>query len=699
MKYFLKFSLLSIAVFSAFISFSQNGYFGNTTLSYDDAVIFNEEINYEIAGKKLDFIEFVVSKNIVVELKSQKAVDFFSNYVLTKNEDPLYLAHAPVARNYSPLLSGYKVNYFNVNRVLAEDKKEAIEVKADFAEVQSSSIFDDYYDKYYRISYNIPDLQVGDLINIEFSFTVPYNENLQKLSSNRFFFNSNIFKKKTSIKLSHNNRLLTKIGYFNNAKPDTIIQDETFNSYYWEFENLQPNIYEKGSRAYQQLPYVVFSLFPYDMLYELPNSFQEEFVPYYSIFSYIREEKFVSLLASAYQGVNNKQFSQLRKYIDSKVNSLSDSVKDIEKIKLIHNDIANHFTFSNDVDYFKKRDTRNPRMGDYITKESIRDIKRYDVYAFILFELNYQFFSVYLADNRYAEISDEYFRPMAESDFLFAIMADERVHFLYPKKSRFGYLFGEIPFYFQNTNTRFVHLSDYRAYEQPINTAMRKIKMPGSGLSDNYRKTNTLVNVNLQNNTVSFSSRINLSGQYSTMTRGVYQYTVKDLTVNPLYNQKIWENISGLSDTSAQVEITNMEFPFNANINASFSSTEIIEQHQDTISISIAHWFKHILYPDMEVDNRSLDFYPDFQGRDTYVYFLKFDQEVQYIDEFEKINLKNDFGELEITISQIDTQSVKITSSFATIAEKIKAEDIQYVGDFFHHLEQLNHYQLQFITQ
>lgn len=687
-----------VALFScSFLVFSQNGYFDQTTFAYEDAVIFEEKINYEIAGKKIDFIEFVISKSIMIDLKSQKAVDYFANYVLTKLEDPLYVAHAPTGRNYSPLFSNLKVNYFEVNKVLADGEREEIKTKASYNDFYSSSLLDDFYDKYYEITYHIDGLNIGDTIIIEYSYTIPYNENFFKLSSNRFFFNSNIYKEKTSVKLSHNNRLKSTINYYNDAKPDTIVKGETFTNYVWELVDLQPNIFEEGSKAYKELPYVVYSLFPYDLLYELPNSFQEEFLPYYSILSYLREKKFLALLESAYQGVNNKQFSQTRKYIGAMTSSLPKDSKGEEKIKQIHNDIALNFQFSNDIDYFKKKDTRNPRMGDYITKKTIRDIKRYDVYAFILFELKHQFYTVYLADHRYGVISEDYFKPMSESDYLFSVLTEDRVHFLYPKKSRFGYLFGEIPFYFQNTDSRFVHLSDYRAHEQAVNTEMRKVEMPISGINDNYRKTNTLVNVNLQNNTVQFNARINLSGQYSTMTRGVYQYNVKDETINPIYNQKIWENISGANDTSAQAEITNKEFPFNANVNASFTSSELIQQNGDRLSIDLSNWFKHIIYPAMDTKNRTLDFYPDFQMRDTYVYFLKFDKEVQLAEGFDNIEINNDFGELEISINQMDPHSIKITSSFAVVAQKIKSEEIEQVKEIYEAIEKTNKYHLKLV--
>jgi hypothetical protein len=678
---------------------AQSGYFNQTSLSKDDAVILNEEINYEVSGKKLNFIQFIISKNILIDLKSQKAIDYFSNYRLTQNEDPLEVVHAPKARNFNALFSELKVNYFKAKRQIEEGDYQELDFVSNFKEVESSSVTDDFYDVYYDIYYQIDGLEIGDKLLIEWSYTVPYAGNFYKLTSNRFFFNSNVYKEKTQVTLSHHKDLKSEVKYYFGAKPDTIIEGEDFYFYQWKFDQLEGNIFEVGSRAYQELPHVVYSLFPYDLLYTFPNSFREEFIPYYSMFSYLREKKFVSLLASAYQGVNNKQFSQVRKYIDAVTNELPDTIAEADKAKAIHNDIALNFKFSDDIDYFKQRDTRNPRMGDYITAHSIRDIKRYDVYAFILFELKNQFYTVYLADNRYAEITFDYFKPMAQSDYLFGMMADDRIHFLYPKKSRFGYLFGEIPFYFQNASARFVHLSDYRAYEQPINTEMRKLNMPNSGIFDNIRKTNALVTVSLEKNILEFNARISLSGQYSTMTRGVYQYHEKDETVNPLYNQKIWEDIVGVSDTSAQVDLTNKDFPFNAQVNASFTSSEILQNHQDTLSIDLANWFKHVIYPNMEIDNRSLDFYPDFQGRDTYVYFLKFDQEINLLNDFEEVSIHNSFGELDISMVQMDSKSIKISSSFASISPKIEAQEISTVGEIYQNIEQLNTARIQFLLK
>ena len=82
-------------------------------------------------------------------------------------------------------------------------------------------------------------------------------------------------------------------------------------------------------------------------------------------------------------------------------------------------------------------------------------------------------------------------------------------------------------------------LNDYKNYRNPINDTLRQVQLPHSYINDNTRKNNILVKINLDALSASFDARINLSGQYSTLIRGLYQYNYQDETINKLYNKKI----------------------------------------------------------------------------------------------------------------------------------------------------------------
>jgi len=339
-------------------------------------------------------------------------------------------------------------------------------------------------------------------------------------------------------------------------------------------------------------------------------------------------------------------------------------------------------------------------MGDYLTNRTIRDISRYDVYVALILKLRLDYFTAYVCDKRVGEINDEFFAPMYDSDYLFAILLkNERLHYLYPKKSRFGYYLNEIPFYFENTKARLVHLNDYRGFKDPINTDLRQIMLPGSVIKENTRRNNILVKINLDTLSTVFNARIFLNGQYSTLTRGVYQYNHKDETINNLYNTKIWELNDDVEVISQETKVTSKEFPFPTIVNTKYQFNNLLKVKNDTFSLNLKNWFNHVIYNDFDTTDRQLDFYPDFYGKDSYVYYLQFDKNIQLINSLEKKNIINEFGELAISVEQIKPNTVKISTIFITTNSIITADKINAVKEIYDEIQRLNNSHLLFTLE
>lgn len=665
--------------------------------SSEPAIIIEEDNSIEIRGQKVDFIQFLITKKMKVKILTEEGVERFSHFSFPEPFDPSFIGHFPEARNYTDALSELFVKHFKVN-IVAKDGSYRKPILVDSVEVvRTVDIMTDYYANYDKQHVGITNLEIGDVLEVDYQYDLRYMVNMFDLSSFRVFFNGDIPKEKYHLKISHNDKLETDI-VMENMEQDSGHVVDGFRVYEWNRTNLSGCIDEAASRPYLELPHVVFSIKPYELLYEYYYTFEERFIPFYAIYAAVREKNHLDILKSVHQGINTRQYSQINKFVRTQTEDIKNDSLGLEKLKKIHHTIVDDFVFDSDIKYFEQLDARRDRFGDYVSKKSIRDISRYDVYVSLILKLDLAYLTAYVCDIRTGNISNTYFAPMKENDYLLAVVLDDNtVQFINPKRSRFGYYLNEMPFYYEGSKARLVSLADYRNYKDFVAESNRQITIPRSPLSHNQRRTNSVVQLNIDSTHVEFNTRINLSGQYSTMSRGLYLYDVKDGTVNELYNKKVWDLHKGIKHSKPKVIIQEKEAPFNAKVSVSYSSDELLSKSGDTTIFDLSNMFNHIVYQNISEANRKLDYYSDFLGQDTYVYFLKFDEDISLVSEFKSVDIKNSFGELEIAIQQLSPRNIKISSNYIVKTGKINAEDIHKVGSIYSEVSKLNHSVLKFL--
>ena len=688
------FVLLSTCVYSQQIG----GTLVDTIISSEAAIILEEDNYIDIRGQKVDFIQFLVSKKMKVKILTEEGVKRFSHYSLPEAFDPTFVAHFPEARNYTNALSELFINHFKV-KILDEDGNYRKPILVDTVEiVRTVDPISNFFANYNKPHIGITNLEVGDVLEVNYQYDVRYMVNMLDLSSFRVFFNGDIPKEKYHLKITHHDRLETDIA-MENMEQDSGKIVEGYRVYEWNRTNLSGCIDESGSRPYLELPHVVFSIKPYELLYEYYYSFEERFIPFYAIYAAVRERNHLDILKSVHQGINTRQYSQINKFIRAQTEGIENDSLGLEKLKKVHHTIVDDFVFDPDIRYFEKLDPRRDRFGDYVSKKSIRDISRYDVYVSLILKLDLAYMSAYVCDIRTGNISNTYFAPMKDNDYLLAVVLDNNtVQFINPKRSRFGYYLNEMPFYYEGSKARLVSLADYRNYKDYYAENNRQITIPRSPLMQNQRRTNSVVIVNVDSSQVKFDTRINLSGQYSTMSRGLYLYDVKDETVNELYNKKVWELHKGIKHSKSEVVIQEKEAPFNVKVTVRYSSEQLLSNSGDTIILDLNHMFNHIVYQDIDVENRKLDYYSDFLSQDSYVYFLKFDEDITLVSKLESIDMKNSFGELKISVKQMGTRHIKVSSNFIVKTGKVKAADIHNVGDIYSKIIEFNQSNIKFLV-
>ncbi len=758
--YFYFFIAISVLFFMPISAWSYSGIPMDSSqfdqyVANQDVIIINEENTIDIQGQKAAYIFYTISKTIKFKIQKKTGIEKMSDLVLPESFDPVYLAHFPDDRNYTLAYSEMKCIDFNVHITDSMGLEKMAEWDVIKEDVEMLMLTDSRYGKFRRCTYQIHNLQIGDEITVEYKYTVNYDVNFLQLSSFRIFFNGKIFKKNYQLKISHSKDLLDQFEYANAAEPDSVYEEKKMKVYYWRKKDLLASINEAGARPHLCLPYFVFSIFPYELLYELSGSFEERIMPLYSLYAGEREQNHLGIAKSVFQGVKNNQYIQVNKFIQRNTENITDDTLHYKQLKAIHHNIVDDFIFDNDIEYFKNNDTREARIGDYLSKKTLRDINRYDTYVALILKLKLSYFTTYLCDNRVGEISKAFCKPMGDSDYLFSVvLKNNSVQFLYPKKTKTGYYLNEIPFYFENTRARLVILDDYHVYESPLtevvnnpsmykgtlvnNTnqrilmnkplakdlsdlvggterfeysseyrvynsniaeSFRDIQLPKSKIEDNYRRSNIMVQVSLKDTTVSFHAKVQLSGQFSTLTRGLYQHNDKDESINSLYNKKIWELNNDVKLIRKSVQIRDKEFPFTAVVEADYKANNLLRNTKDTIFLCTENWFNHIIYTDLDTTYRQLDFYPDFYAQDSYVYYIKLDQNIKLIQTDYDIEIKNEFGELSIKTEQIQADVVKISSLYSITTNMVKADQIGAVKNIYTAIQKMNNGNIKFILE
>ncbi|MDD5569935.1 MAG: hypothetical protein PHD97_02145 [Bacteroidales bacterium] len=676
------------------------------------STILQEDYNIKLVGKREFFINILLSKKIKVKILDSAGLKAFSKITLPEPFDQTYIYHNSEIRNSGFFISNFKVGNFDATIINENSLPKKANIKQETKKIISVGI-DGYFGNLEQSIYNIDNIKIGDILEINYNILIPYNGNaenivniifhytgnIDKLTSFRLFFNSIFEKEKFDLKISVEKGMIANIFDFNNAKPDSIIDTDKEKIYKWHRNNLSGCINEEGSRPYLSLPYLLITIIPDELHYTIPNSFIERNMPLYVLAASYRERRFLPILQGINNGVVTKQFLGIYEFIDKETSDIKNDSTGLIKFTKLNSSIVDNFTYNNDKNYFLKEDVAQENLGEYTSNNTLRDISRYNLYVAILFKLGLGPYSAYLVDKRFGEISSDFVAPMFDSDFLLCpVTKTGRISFIYPKKSRFGYYVSELPFYFENVKTRLVWQDDYNYYKDSIKETFRYVITPTSSLLDNERKNNVMVNVDIDKKSTTFNGRIILKGQYSTLIRGVYLYNYKDQTINELYNKKIYDLNNYVKVNKNEVKIVERGFPFKSEINVQYSCDSLIKKNGDTCLLSLKKWFNHIIYKNIDTSNRQQSFYSDFLGIDTYVYMVNFNKNVEIYSMPSMINISNEYGDLIIEAEKIDSNNIKISSYFATKAEVVLPNKINLVKSIFNNIDKLNNSCIKFKT-
>lgn len=584
---------------------------------------------------------------------------------------------------------------------------------------------------YYAISLTIKNLSVGDEIDVRYKCKEAIDHYLHfyydspaparwdfSLNSNdkyilssmtddlqknqlpyRMFYNGNLSKQHFKLSFEYNNNVQYYIvscfngGQFNDST--TIGNTTKFN---WERNNLDGCINESGARVHNALPYMTFYYHGRDfgkvnqqtgeVLQPWPYSWEAYFV-----FSSVQvEDKGAEDFTRKFLPKDHTTIV-MRNYLKELQKSVADSNK-YAWVRAYHKDLTENFTYQNDAGFIGGGIERKERLGDFFENKIIRQISRNRIYRFMFFLMREDYFIARLYDKRVHDLNYDRYTPSLCFDTYYGIVHGKNVSYFLPKKANFGWYENELPFYYEDINTELVpqNVDIEEKYKKLPTVNYQRVRTPYSTLNDNYRNQNVMVNLSTETLATTFDARVELSGQFSTMTRGYYQENYKDPSVNELYNHKISDLGSNVKLISQEKTLGKSDFPFTTTYHIKYEKNDAVTKAADgTLHLNLSNWFAHIIYKNFLADNRKTDFYFDFQFQDDYKYFIKTDEPVTVINAADfATELKTDFGTYNIVLSYPQSDIIQIESKMIVKDEHVPAKNVVNVAAVYAAIEQLN---------
>lgn len=685
-----------------------------------DAVVLLEE--NEIFIPRAYDQNFSFKRHIRVKLLNNKGVSDFSKFKLPVSfdteYDQAYIPYTKRAKTNYPLYYDMEVLYFAI-RVIKSDGK-IIEIIPHNKINGIETFYDNIYyhtqllkafNYFFWVDENT--FQVNDEIEVVYKYTVP-NNIFAGWGSHRFFFHGKHSKQECSFKFNYeidnhfflsNKNIESKISVI----PDFSNKKMGFKVF--SLTNLNNISNDAGSKLYIDIPYISFYTNKGDYgQYDISNPNDRKIVkvlPY--PWTYIMKHNISYLNTKDYKTIYKRKdddtFALNNLYNQSGVD-IADSTG-VALMMNLHKNISDSFSYMNNFERYKKDayNSETTSIAAALKRKLLIEEHRHYIYSFCAFKVNKPFFIAIIPDNRIERIDQFAAHPLLSCNGIYAFTKGNKIHYFFPKRQRYGYEVNEFPFYMENNRSILVtQNADMQSYEdvdkRKSGVAEQKleedrivnndlIKFSTTYNSDenaNIRTTSSLININLRTKEGHIDTKLLLSGQYSTLIRGNYQYNNKDSSINPLYNTKPFDS---LNLVSTMIIGHNDKFPFNTSIRLKHVQEIFFNDINDTlITINTKNWFHHVVYPNFTSINRILNFYPDFKSQDRYKYILKFDMPVRLKSNPDHlVDISNEFGKYQFSIKQTSDTEIEIESYYAVLTDMVLAEKTKFVEEIFKSIE------------
>ena len=675
----------------------------NKQYAEEPAVILEEKTRMELLEDKFYNnyrFNYLIEKKIRIRYQSKEGIAQFSKFSLPEDFDPQSSYYGLTLKQHQvmhrPKGDYDMVDYF-VARIIKPDGTVKSAIITDSAEVEEFSVYPTERNyqtskprltKHYAVHFTIKNIEVNDEVEINYSVRHVF-------LPSRFFFNGVLPKQKLDFTLKTDNRgHIYFVNQSNGASFKDSLNIGNHITYRWYLSNLAGCINEKGGRPYHELPYFAIHLneMNYGVLDEkgsllqaLPYTWGTAMMDFVGYEHPIPKDVVYNDLA--------KVNVELMKWINQKTTAIADTNRAL-KAKVLHEDVVDNFKYQKDDAYFRNEDNENENLAKFIQNRTLREISRVRFYTRYMEKIKATYYKVLLLDKRVEEMVFEKFQIPVTYKIGFCIPYKSNPIILFPKLDRYGWYDNELPFYYEDIATSLVpqNLPADEAFKQLPKVTFINIRTPNSAISDNQRVTNVMASFHPDTGIVHFESKVDLKGQFSTMTRGSYLYNYIDATSNPLYHQLVWQVQDDVKKPEIKITTQEKKYPFDFAFLTNYKSRKILLKGKtESYFLSLKNWFPHLTESGLGGEHRQLSFFTDFTGRDSYRYYIKCGKPVNLANalSFEK-NIDNNAGSYLCRISQPQADVIMIESTLLIKKEKVKPDEVKGLEEIYEAARNLN---------
>ncbi len=668
---------------------------------YEDLVILQENMDVTFTGEKAEFINVDVKNTSVIIFKNEKGIKSYQPFVLPKRFDELYIFHAPAIRNTDWDYDDIQVRKFEAFLIQDGEKKQ-IEVNASIAQKR---VIDrkGFFGATNLYKYAIDDINTYDTIEVSYHYRIAFRENWIRLLSNRIFLHGRYPKKTIRLNWRYNVNMEVDSLFANMDAPQVAIDGNEI-CYSWEYQNLPGLLDEAGSRPYEELPHMIFVPQPYEFEYTHFDSYKMEFIPIYFFLAKRRQDQIRVEMWDNVIGNMNKNNIYYQKVADKIIAKAPVDSTGIARMRYFQQFMVDSVRYDNAVKYYMAEEQHiRQRPGVELWGYTVSDNSLERIYGNMIPRLAKDLFTAYPVDKRTGSVSPIYCPTVHTNDLMYlAVFHNGTGGYVIPRSDKNHYYLDEMPFYYEDIPVMLLHIYDYAnprfifpedydftaAYypfdvgsgRRNFNSKYRETRTPASNPKDNYRKVQSMVNIDLDKSTAAFQTRVYVSGQYSTLTRCVYCEKPIDSTINPKYLNPVWNVSENVEVEKIEPEHPEIYYPFKTTINLNYSANDIVFENDSAIEIRIGNWFKLVFHEDIN-GPRYLDYYPDFQGRDQYSYLIEFSKPVELVGSNNPVEVKNKYAQLLYSINQTEENKILVICKYGILARKIESEEFDFVKE------------------
>ena len=661
--------------------------------SKEDAVILYDSLLIE---EIYDVMETSGASNRIertyrIRFNNQNGINKFGSPVLPESLDPTWdYSLTPLIKReerHRPVGDLNSIISFTA-KIIKEDGS-SIPIKINEERIKESYIINSYSRSYFSFKYTLENIKVGDEVEIHY-----YAQNCS--IGNRVFLHGVLPKQKVVYTFKYKNTSeLYIINQKNGLKYVDSIAGKKYTQLIWKMENLPGCIIEKGARPYTELPYFLYYYHNQNFgIINENNLTITKMLPYTWPAILLKKVTYLDMPNDDYNPKSlEPSYRSLRRLIDE-VNDSLKVTSNFDRFNNFHMYVVDKFNYQSDSLRARLLYQEDDDLNKFINKKTLRKISRNRFYIRSLKTCYVPYFKSFIQDIRTEELDFSTYTPLATSENIFVVNNNGEKFYYLPKLHRFGWYVNEVPFYFENSNVILIPQDQPKEYSFMNAPPVKFIqtKMPNSSEKDNFRNTSVLAEVDLKSDIIHFDAKLDLSGQFSTMTRGFYLYNYFDSIINLRYIHKLYDINTKIILYTLECTSKSDEFPFPFSFRMKYQGPNMIKHHSENeISVDLSNWFWHITEDEINKQNRILNYYPDFTNTDTYKYYLKFNSNVSVENsaDLEK-NIIAEWGNYEFIVSQPQPNIILLTSKLNLLKDRIPASEVLTLNQMYSSILNLN---------